>query len=181
MSLPNAFNTVADLLAFTSFEQGAGNGIDAVRDGTFLFSQFQRALTMARNEIYRKTGRKQNDQFDDDRLAELTESELWLATARLYRQYGERIALKSIDADGASVASVQRQPDTPPPSGPGSKGEFWSHSMANWIRNMGLLLLESPSTRYQVTVSTLSKNTTSNLLTDCECLSYGENLYGRSL
>jgi len=138
MSLPNPFNSVADLLAFTSFQQGAANGQDSVTEGTFAFSQFQSALRQARYEIYKKTLRKQNDEFDDDRLEELREAELWLSTARLYRNYGERIVLKFPESNLAGVASVTIGADTPSPT---EKGQHWVEFMLTRIRAMGLALL----------------------------------------
>lgn len=153
MSLPEPFNSVADLLTFTSFQQGAPNGQDSVLDGTFDFNQFTKALKQSRYEIYRKTLRRGNDEFEDDRVEELREAELWLATARLYRNYGERIAVKFPESNLAGVGSVQIGADTPPPSGPGSKGEFWADFMMTRIRNFGLMLLESPSNRFAVEVS----------------------------
>ena len=71
MALPDPFNSVSALLAFTSFEQGEANGQDSVRAGTFAFSQFENALRQSRYEIYRKTLRKGNDDFSDDRLEEI--------------------------------------------------------------------------------------------------------------
>ena len=153
MALPEPFNSVADLLTFTSFEQGAPNGQESVLAGTFDFAQFTKALKQSRYEIFRKTLRRANDGFEDDRVEELREAELWLATARLYRNYGERIAVKFPESNLAGVASVQIGADTPPPSGPGSKGEFWADFMMTRIRAFGLMLLESPSTRFTVEVS----------------------------
>lgn len=150
MSLPAPFNTVQQLLTFTSFQQGAPNGQDSVLDGTFDFAQFTSALRQARYEIYRKTLRRGNDEFEDDRLEELREAELWLATARLYRNYGERIAVKFPESNLAGVASVSIGADTPSPV---EKGQHWIEFMMTRIRNFGLMLLESPSTRFAVEVS----------------------------
>lgn len=154
MAMPQPFNSVEDLLSFTSFEHGAGNGAESVEQGTFAFSQFESALRRTRNEIYRKTGKRQNDEFAEDRTEELREAELWLATARLFPLFGERIAVKTVDANMAGIAEIQIGADTPPPSGPGSKAEFWAKFMSDRYRALGLMLLESPSTRYQVTVGT---------------------------
>lgn len=153
MALPDPFNSVAQLLAFTSFEQGASNGQDSVLEGTFAFSQFETALRQSRYEIFRKTGKRQNDEFDEDRLEELREAELWLSTARLYRNYGERIALKFPESNLSGINSVQIGADTPPPT---DKGVHWVEFMQSRIRAYGLMLLESPSNRYSVAVSSVS-------------------------
>lgn len=147
------FNTVKELLAFTSFEHGAPNGTDSVRRGTFAFSQFQTALRNSRNEILRKTGGIANNAFSEDRREELKESELWLSAARLMPRFGERIAVKTVDANMAGIASVQLGADTPPPSGPGSKGEYYVKFMYQRFRAIGLELLNAKYDRWGFTHS----------------------------
>jgi hypothetical protein len=175
MAIPEPFNSVKNLLAFTSFQEGAGNGRESVLEGTFLFSQFATALRQSRNEIYRKTGRRKNDEFSDDRLEELTEAELWLATARLYPKFGERIALKFPESNLAGVGSVSQGADTPSPL---EKAQHWIDYATSRIRGMGLQLLESPSTRFTVSVgkdastkpySCLGRDITYNNWSNCLC------------
>lgn len=145
MSLPNPFNSVDDLMGFTSFRQGSGGPQDSgdllqqsATDGTFAISQFEQALQRARNEIYRKTGSLDNDAFDEARKAELTEAELWLATARLYPMYGEKIALKFPESNLAGVGDLTLGADTPSPV---EKGQHWFEFMASRCRAMGDRLL----------------------------------------
>src|SRR5687767_8764586 len=101
MALPIPFNDLAALMSFTSFRQRTGGPNDegealknSAIEGTYAESQFSKSLQQARNEIFARAGRKQNDEYDEWRAAQLTEAELWLATARLYPKYGEKIALK---------------------------------------------------------------------------------------
>ncbi len=148
MAIPSPFNTVEALMGFTSFRQGAGGPSDegatlrqAAEDGTFAVSQFEDALQKSRNEIYARCGRKPNADYTDWRLSQLTEAELWLATARLYPKYGERIAIKFSESNLAGVESVTLGADTPPPSGPGSKGEFYTKFMVQQFRGFGLQLM----------------------------------------
>jgi len=106
MALPKPLNDVEDLLKFTNFKHGTNSGPDSIAEGNFSMKQFEAALKHARYEIYRKTVRKQNEDFADDRLEEIREAELWLATARLMPKFGERIAIQTTDANLASVSSV---------------------------------------------------------------------------
>lgn len=106
MALPEPFSKVKDLLAFTSFEHGGNDRRTSAEQGTFVFSQFQTALKQSRYEIYKATLRKQNDEFDEDRLEQLREAELWLATSRLMPKFGEKIAIAFAESNLSSVGSV---------------------------------------------------------------------------
>jgi len=139
--LPEPFNTVAELAGFTSFRQGAAVGVDSVREGTFPFSAFQQALEDARREIFRRTGERPTTAFTEARLGDLREAELWLAAARLYPRFGERIAIVYPESNIQSTGEVMVGADTPPPSGPGSKGEFWVQFMYQQMRAIGLNIL----------------------------------------
>ena len=139
--LPVPFNSVEQLAGFTSFRQGAATGVDSVREGTFPFSAFDGALRDARREIYRRTNERENDAFTAARLDDLREAELWLATARLYPRFGERIAVAYPESNLQSIGEVSSGADTPPPSGPGSKAEFWTQFMYGQMRAIGLNIL----------------------------------------
>ncbi len=137
MAMPDPLNSVADLLKFTNFAHGAGNDALSVKAGSFEYSQFDYALRRARNEIYAKAGRLDNADYDEYRLEQLTEAELWLATARLYPMFGERIALRFPEANLTSVAEITQGADTPSPF---EKLEVW-HRVAKEVRAFGLELL----------------------------------------
>lgn len=109
--LPDPFNSVAELVLWSGFEHGAANGQDSVLEGTFSFPQFQTALAEARREIYRKTANTANDGFDDGRRDELKEAERYLATARLWPNYGARMALKFPESNAQSVGGTFSGPD----------------------------------------------------------------------
>jgi hypothetical protein len=110
-------------------------------------------LKRARKEIWRKTLKRGNSEFDEDRVEELREAELWLATARLYPIFGERIALVYPESNLSGLGAATIGADTPPPSGPGSKGEYWAQFMEQLARKRGLELLQSPSTTFALALS----------------------------
>lgn len=139
--LPAPFNTVEQLAGFTSFRQGSATGVDSVREGTFPFSAFDQALRDARREIHRRTNERPLAAFSEARLDDLREAELWLATARLYPRFGERIAIAYPESNLQSIGEVSSGADTPPPSGPGSKAEFWTQFMYQQLRAIGLNIL----------------------------------------
>lgn len=157
--LPSPFNSVADLVRFTCFRQGDSNGVDSVRAGTFEFEQFTEALQRARNEIYARAGKKQNTEYDDYRLAQLQECELWFATARLYPQFGERIAIVYPESNVASIGIAMTGADSPPPSGPGSKGEFWVKFMSDRARAQGERLLTGQGSAWGLAVGVQTDST----------------------
>lgn len=138
MALPTAFNSVEDLTRFTSFKQGAGSGVDSVREGTFAFKQFEQALKDARREIYRRTGERDVSEFSEARLDDLREAELWLATARLYPRFGERLILAFPESNLQAVGEVSQGADTPSPY---EKGDAWTGQLYQRIRAVGLALL----------------------------------------
>lgn len=131
------FNSATDLLAFSSVSEGDSR---SVTSPGFSKSQLDGALQRARDEITDRTLAKANDDFGD-RLGVVTEAELYLATARLYDMWGERLGLLSTDANIVNVSEVGLGADTPPPLGPGSKMEFFAKNMAVLYRQKGLALL----------------------------------------
>lgn len=141
MPLPDPFNSVKQLAAFTSFREGAATGADSVREGTFPFSAFEQALQDARVEIYRRTGERDDSEFTEARLYQLANAERYLATANLYPKFGERISTAFPESNIQSVSEVMVGADTPPPSGPGSKTEFWVDFMYQKVRGIGLSIL----------------------------------------
>jgi len=149
--LPAPFNSVEEFVLWSGFEQGESNGQNSVLEGTFSFGMFQTALRESRREIYIKTLRKQNDDFTEERAAELKEAERYLATARLFPNFGTRIQIKFPESNAQNLGEFGSGPDTPSPA---EKGRQYVEFMASRFRRIGLELLESPSTRYQVTVGT---------------------------
>ena len=147
MALPSPFNTVEELIVWSGFEQSDARGKDAVLQGSFPFEQFQTALKEARREIYRKTRQKQNDEFNEDRADELKEAERYLATARLYPNFGARMQLKFPESNISSIASVMNGADSPDPY---TKGRQLVEFMYQKIRAIGLELLNSPSNCWAV-------------------------------
>jgi hypothetical protein len=135
---PEPFNTVADLAGFTTFRQGAATGVDSVREGTFPFSAFAQALRDARREIHRRTGERPAEAFSDARFDDLREAELWLATARLYPRFGERIILSFPESNIQATGEVKSGADTPPPL---EKGQAWIGGLYQQIRAIGLSIL----------------------------------------
>lgn len=171
--IPSPFNTVAELVLWSGFEQGDSNGRDSVIAGTFSFGMFETALNDARLEIYRKTLRKQNGEFTEDRAAELKIAERYLATAFLFPNFGSRMQLKFPESNLAAVGSVQIGADTPDPF---SKGRQYVEFMYDKIRSIGLAYLESPSTRFAIEVSKDNRSTTQTY--SCPCISnYGDCCY----
>lgn len=134
--MPSPLNTIAELIAFTSFREGDDESIERP---TFKRSQFEYALQLARNEIYAKT--LQADDIDETRESQLKEAELYLATSRLYRMWGERLGLLTTDANLVGVGSVSLGADTPPPVGENSKMQFFIEKMATEYRRIGLEIL----------------------------------------
>lgn len=149
--LPDPFNSVAELSLWSGFLQGDSNGQNSVLEGTFAFVQFETALAEARREIYRKTLRKQNDEFDEDRRDELKEAERWLAIARLWPNFGARMALKFPESNAQGTGEVFSGPDTPAPL---EKSRQYVEFMYQRLRRIGLELLESPSTRFAISIGT---------------------------
>ena len=152
--MPDPFNSVNDLLNFTSFRQGAGGANDegealqtSAIEGTFAFSQFTNALQRARNEIYARCGQLGNDEYDDWREDQLTEAELWLATARLYPMYGEKIALKYPESNLSGVDAVTIGADTPSPV---EKGKHWTEFMVARIRAMAEMLITGQGQNWDI-------------------------------
>ncbi len=111
MALPLPFNTEEDLSLHSGFLEGDSNGPNSVLAGTFAMEQFTSALQRARREIFRRTMRKQNDEFTEDRADELREAELWLATASLWPNYGARMALKFPESNAQSTSELFSGPD----------------------------------------------------------------------
>lgn len=138
MALPTPFNDETALAAFTSFKQGAKSGADSVREGTFPFAAFSQALRDARREIYRRTGERDTSEFTEARLDDLREAELWLATARLYPRFGERLILAFPESNLQAVGEVSQGADTPSPY---EKGDAWTGQLYQRIRAVGLSLL----------------------------------------
>jgi hypothetical protein len=133
--LASPFNTVAELIAFTSFREGDADSIDRP---AFKRSQFESALQLARNEIDVKT---LSAELTEERESQCKEAELYLATSRLYRLWGERLGLLTTDANLVGVGSVSLGADTPPPTGLNSKMDFWLVSMSQEYRRVGLSIL----------------------------------------
>ena len=152
MALPIPFNTVADLVLWSGFEQGASNGQDSVLQGTFAFAQFSTALKESRREIYVRAGKKENADYTEWRADELKESERYLATARLFPNFGSRMQLKFPESNLSSVNSVTTGADTPDPF---SKGRQLVEFMYKSLRAIGLELLNSPASRFVAEVSTV--------------------------
>jgi hypothetical protein len=138
MSLPEPFNTVEELVLWSGFEQGPAQGRQSVLDGTFALSQFESALRESRREIYRRAGRRQNDEYDEARADELKEAERYLATARLYPNFGARMQLEFPESNLASVGDVMTGADTPDPY---AKGRQLVEFMYNALRRIGLACL----------------------------------------
>jgi len=149
--MPDPFNTVTDLLTFTSFQQGPGNGQASVAEGTFTLSQFESALQRARNEIYARAGKMENAAYETWRYDQLTEAELWLATARLYPMFGERLTLKFPESNMSALADVTIGADTPSPV---EKGVHYVKFMTQRIRAFGLELLYNHSENWDMRVGT---------------------------
>ncbi|MBP7746921.1 MAG: hypothetical protein KA383_12395 [Phycisphaerae bacterium] len=132
------FNNVEELILWSGFDHGASSGQASVTQGTFAYGQFERALDEARREIYRKTGQRLNDEFDEDRADELKEAERYLAIARLIPNYANRMQLEFPESNLASVGEVTVGADTPSPY---EKGAQWIEKMYSAYRSMGLALL----------------------------------------
>lgn len=157
MALPSPFNSVADLVLWSGFQQGPSDGQASVLSSTFALSQFETALKESRREIYRRTGRKGNDEFDEDRADELKEAERYLATARLYPNFGSRMQLNFPESNLSSVGDVSVGADTPSPY---EKGRQLMEFMYSSLRRIGLDLLESPTTRWDMRLGTADKPAT---------------------
>lgn len=155
MALPDPFGSVAELVLWSGFEQGASNGQASVQQGTFAFSQFDTALRESRREIYRKTLGKDNDEFDEDRADELKEAERYLAISRLYPNFGSRMQIKFPESNLQSVGSVMSGADTPDPF---SKGRQLVEFMANRFRTIGRELLRGQ--RWALTSFSIGYDTT---------------------
>jgi len=149
--MTDPFNTVSELLTFTSFQQGPGNGQASVQEGTFTLSQFESALQRSRNEIYARAGRMENDDYESWRYDQLKECELWLATARLYPMFGERITLKFPESNMSALADVTIGADTPSPV---EKGQHYVQFMTQRIRAFGLELLYNHNEVWDMVVGT---------------------------
>lgn len=162
MALPSPFNTVEELSLWSGFSQGAATGQDSVLNGTFTFGMFTTALKESRREIYRKTGKRSNSAFDEDRLSELTEAEKWLAAARLYPNYSSRMFIFFPESNLQSSGEVLSGADTPDPF-------FKSRQLLEFtyrrIRALGLELLEAKSNRFAFVVAKLPEP-----VTDFPCL-----------
>ena len=109
------FNSVAELVQRTPFSQGETGTEQSVIDATFTFSQFQSALQDARDLISKRTKSKPVADMTDNRIAELKRAEIYLALAILFEMFGERVALKSPDANLSSVGTRLQGADTPDP------------------------------------------------------------------
>lgn len=147
MSLPAPFNSVEDLVLWSGFQQGPSQGQASVLSGTFDIAQFETALAEARREIYRRTRRKNNDEFNEDRADELKEAERYLATARLYPNFASRMQIAFPESNLQSVGDVMTGADTPSPY---EKGQQLINLMYKKLRAIGLMLLESPSHRWDI-------------------------------
>lgn len=166
MALPDPFNTVDDLVLWSGFQQGPSQGQASVIAGSFALGQFETALRESRREIYRRTGRRDNDDFDEDRADELREAERYLAAARLYPNFGSRMQLEFPESNLAAVSEVMTGADTPSPY---EKGRQLVEFMYSSLRQIGLMLLESPSTRWDIRVGIIPPATTT--VTRYPCLS----------
>ena len=155
MSLPDPFNSVQELVLWSGFEQGASNGQASVQQGTFAYSQFETALAEARREIYRATLRTENDDFDEDRKDELKEAERYLATARLYPNYGARMMICFPESNLSSVGEVMIGADTPSPY---EKSRQLVEFMAQRLRQIGLDLLQAPANRFEIELGQDTRN-----------------------
>lgn len=138
MAIPDPFNTVAELVLWSGFQQGPSQGQASVLEGTFALGQFETALKDARREIYRKTLRKDNDEFDEDRQDELKEAERYLATARLFPNFASRMQIAFPESNLQSVGDVMTGANTPSPY---EKGAQWINLMYKKLRSIGLDLL----------------------------------------
>jgi len=138
MALPNPFNTVEELVLWSGFEQGPSQGQASVLAGSFALGQFETALKESRREIYRRAGRKQNDEYDESRADELKEAERYLATARLYPNLGAKMQIKFPESNLAAVGDVMVGADTPSPY---EKGRQLVEFMYSSLRRIGLELL----------------------------------------
>lgn len=151
MALPAAFNSVADLVLWSGFKQGASSGQNSVLKGTFAFSQFETALTEARNEIYRRTMQTANAEFSEDRLAELLEAEKYLAISRLWINFSGRIQISFPESNLQAVGEVMSGADTPSPT---EKGKQYLDFQAARLRRIGLDLIESNTNRWNIQLAT---------------------------
>jgi len=138
MALPNPFNTVEELVLWSGFEQGPSQGQASVLSGTFALSQFETALKESRREIYRRAGRKENDEYDEARADELKECERYLACSRLYPNFGARMQLEFPESNLSQVGDVSVGADTPSPY---EKGKLLVEFMYSSLRRIGLGLL----------------------------------------
>jgi len=185
MALPTPFNSVPDLMAFTSFRQGPGGPRDegsglqeAATGGTFDIAQYRSALQRARNEIYSRCGRLANDGYDDWRLSQLTEAELWLSTARIYPMYGERMALAFPESNLSGVESITIGADAPSPV---EKSKHWVDFMTQKIRAFGLDLMFGQGERFDIQIGS-ELTTTDPFPCLCPgCYSVASSLYGNHL
>ena len=157
MALPDPFNSVEELVLWSGFEQGPSQGQASVLSGTFALSQFETALQESRREIYRRTGRKGNDDFDEDRADELKEAERYLAASRLYPNFGARMQLEFPESNLAAVGDVMTGADTPDPY---TKGKQLVEFMYAALRRIGLAILESPSHRWDMRLGTADEPAT---------------------
>ncbi len=152
MSLPNPFNSVADLVLWSGFRYGTHDDQESVLKGSFDYSQFTTALAEARREIYRKTRQMNNDEFDEDRKDELKEAERYLATARLYPNYAARMTILFPESNIQSVGEVMSGADTPSPY---EKQAQLINLMTTKLRQYGLRLLEADSQKYVAEIGTI--------------------------
>ena len=136
--MASPFNSVAELITRTAFSQGESGTEQSVIDATFTFSQFQSALQDARDFISKRTKAKAVADMTDERVSELTQAEIYLAIAILFEMFGERIPLKSPDANLSSVGTRLQGADTPSPP---EKGRHWVEFMATRYRSRGMTLL----------------------------------------
>lgn len=144
---------------FTAFRPGAGGKEDtgetlqnAAIAGEFAYSQFSEALQRARNEIFARCGQKTNSEYAEWRSAQLTEAELWIATARLYPLYGERLAVKFPESNLSGLSELQIGADTPSPV---EKGVHWVEFMTAKIRGFGLELMLGQGSNWGIEIGEL--------------------------
>jgi len=153
--MPSPFNTTDNLCTFCAFREGSGGKDDtgvallqSVKNGEFAQSQLQLSLQQARDEIYARAGRKENAEYDDYRKSQLTECELYLATARLYERLAEKIGLKTVDANAMSVGSIMAGADTPSPI---ERMEAWFRTSKTY-RAIGQELLTGQGNAWNMSV-----------------------------
>jgi hypothetical protein len=155
---PEPFNSMEELLRFTSFRLGSGNSsetMEALRasaeQATFEVEALQDCLQRARDEIWVLTNGMSNEEFEEPRQRQLKTAELWLCLGELYPLYGERLNITVRDSNSSGIGEWNVGPDTPSPA---ERQAHWER-MGKLMRERAMELIESKATRFVVSVSRL--------------------------